>query len=199
MHAYAFLFTIVAALMAFISQAQATMRPTDIENTANALAHQAFTLKDLVKTINSTENAGPLPDVFEEFDNLFDAILADIDLMGNTAIIDNGDDQQEVYEAFSFLVQGLFELMDALTGSAQVFINLDPHNQYKIPAAVKILGGVVDAYFFNMIDLFPSNTSYDPQASNQKGQVDTHFDQAVDAFHLVTATSPAPYSNITSI
>jgi len=199
MHSSTYLFLVLAAIVAFISNAQAKMAATDIEHTFNALATQAFTLKDLVKTINSTANAGPLPDVFEEFNDLFDTTLADIELMGNSEIVTDADNQQTVYEAYSNFVQGLFELMDALSGSAKTFVTLDAHNQYKVPASIKILGGVVDAYFYNLISLFPADSAYDAQSSNQKGQVDSHFDQAVDAFHLVTASSPAPYSNITAL
>ncbi|KAF1989923.1 hypothetical protein K402DRAFT_410560 [Aulographum hederae CBS 113979] len=107
-------------------------------------------------------------------------------------------DQQLTYEAYSYYVQGLFELLDGLSLSAQVFVDLDKQNEFRIPAAVREVSGVVDAYFFNLINLFPANSSYSSQAANQKSQVDTHFRQAVHAFHLVTAQSATPYSNVTS-
>jgi hypothetical protein len=40
------------------------------------------------------------------------------------------------------------------------------------------------AYFYNIIGLFPANSSYNAQANNQKAQVDTHCFQAVWAFDL---------------
>jgi hypothetical protein len=51
--------------------------------------------------------------------------------------------------------------------------------------------------FFNVVAIFPSNTSFAFQTANQKNQVDTHFKQAIAAIHLATAKTPAPYSNTT--
>jgi hypothetical protein len=40
------------------------------------------------------------------------------------------------------------------------------------------------AYFYNIVGLFPTNSSYNAQANIQKAQVDTHCFQAVWAFDL---------------
>ncbi|KZF23950.1 hypothetical protein L228DRAFT_236931 [Xylona heveae TC161] len=222
MRSYGFFFALLAAIMACIGFSQAKMQPSDVENTCNALASQTFTLKNLVNTIHSQNNPGPLEDVYEEFDGLFDTILADIELLGNTPIIQDPNSEQTVYEAYSNFIQAVFELTDDLSSAASVFIQLDPHNEYKIPYAIRIFSGVVDvsvllsavdcktrrhlvnmngstqAYLFNMISLFPRGSAYDAQANNQKGQVDSHFDSAVSSYHLVTATTASPYSNSTA-
>jgi len=195
------LYTYLSAAISFAlmaTQARAAMKPSDIQSTCNALATGAFGLKDLVLVINSTSNAGPMRDVFEEFDDLFDSVLSNIGLMTGSARITQATDQQLVYEAFSNFVQGLFELMDALSGSAATFIKLDEQNQFRIPTEIRALGGVTDAYFFNLIGLFPPSSTYYAQSNNQKGQVDTHFHHAVHGYHLATALSPEPYANISS-
>jgi hypothetical protein len=87
--------------------------------------------------------------------------------------------------------------MDGITASASTFVSLDAQNEFRIPCAIRELSGVVDSFFFNVIALFPSNTSFAFQTANQKGQVDTHFLQAIAAIHLATAKTPAPYSNTT--
>jgi hypothetical protein len=53
------------------------------------------------------------------------------------------------------------------------------------------------AYFYNIIGLFPANSSYNFQANNQKAQVDTHFFQAVWAFDVdeVGNRTSCPSSN----
>jgi hypothetical protein len=56
----------------------------------------------------------------------------------------------------------------------------------------------LQAYFFNLIGFFPPSSAYYAQSNNQKGQVDTHFHQAVHAYHLTAALSPKPYANISS-
>ncbi len=40
-------------------------------------------------------------DVFKEFDDLFDGVLANIGMMIGSTIVTPPDDQQTVYEAFS--------------------------------------------------------------------------------------------------
>lgn len=42
-----------------------------------------------------------------------------------------------------YLVEGLFELMDALSGSATTLIRLDEQTQFRIPAEIQTLGGVL--------------------------------------------------------
>ena len=158
---------------------------------------QTFGIKNLVLTITQTANPAGLDDAFSEFDDLFQAVLSNIALMGNTSPLTDPSQQQLVYESYSNFVQSLFELMDALGSGANTWVNLNAHNQFMVPAAVRALGGAVDAYFFTMISFWPPATAYVPGASNQKAQVDTHFDSAVHAFHLATAKSSEPYSNTT--
>ncbi|EKG16139.1 hypothetical protein MPH_06576 [Macrophomina phaseolina MS6] len=93
----------------------------------------------------------------------------------------------------------MFELMDALSTSAETFVALDDQNEFRVPASIREVGGVVDAWMFNMISLFPSNSSYADQAANQKNQVDSHFRRSIAAYHLATAKTASPYGNITSI
>ena len=96
-------------------------------------------------------------------------------------------------------VQGLFELMDAVSESAPVLIVLDKQAEFRVPAAVREMAGVVDSLLMLVIAVFPSNTSYAQQTANQKSQVDTHFRQAVHSFHLATANTSSPYSNTTTV
>lgn len=93
----------------------------------------------------------------------------------------------------------MFELMDALAGSADNFVAMDDQNEFRVPASIREVGGVVDAWMFNMIGLFPSNSSYSDQAANQKNQVDSHFRRAIASYHLATAKTDSPYGNITNI
>jgi len=176
----------------------AAMDSSAIANACNALALESFGLKDLVLVINANKAGAAMTDVFDEFNDLFDAVLDNIGLITGTLVIADPAAQQSVYEAYSYFVQGLFELMDGISTSATTFITLDSQNEFRIPMEVQTLRGVVDAYFFNVISVFPANSSYSSQSNNQKGQVDSHFRQAVQAFHLATAKSPQPYSNITS-
>ena len=103
-----------------------------------------------------------------------------------------------VYLPLQF-VQGLFELMDSVTEHAPVLIVLDKQAEFRIPAAVREVAGVVDALLYQVIAVFPVNTSYASQTANQKSQVDTHFRQAVHSFHLATANTGSPYSNTTAL
>lgn len=93
----------------------------------------------------------------------------------------------------------MFELMDALGGSATNFVALDKQNEFRVPAAIREVGGVIDAWMFNMISLFPANSSYADQAANQKNQVDSHFRRSIAAYHLATAKTGTPYGKITNI
>lgn len=78
------------------------MTPTDLENSMNALATSSFALKDLINAINASKNPGALQDVFEEFDDIFDTLLADIGLLPGTPVLSGvGTDQQLVFEAYS--------------------------------------------------------------------------------------------------
>ncbi|KAK7728103.1 hypothetical protein SLS57_002573 [Botryosphaeria dothidea] len=191
---------IVPAVGLLAGAVMATMTPANLQDTANSLAFQAFDAKDLVLTINSTLNAGPMQDVFEEMDDLYTTVLANIQLVvGSKTLTKDSEDVQLVYEAYSYLVQGMFELMDALGGSATNFVALDKQNEFRVPAAIREVGGVIDAWMFNMISLFPSNSSYADQAANQKNQVDSHFRRSIAAYHLATAKTGTPYGNITNI
>ncbi|KAF1816363.1 hypothetical protein P152DRAFT_446027 [Eremomyces bilateralis CBS 781.70] len=177
----------------------ATMQPLDMQNSGNSLARMAFDLKDLIATINESQNGGAMSDVFDEFDDIFDSVLSNISLLTGTAVVTDPLDVQLVYEAYSNFVQGVFELMDGVADSAPTFIQLDKQNEFRIPAAVRELSGVVDAYLFNMIGIFPSNSSYAYQSANQKSQVDTHLRRAVHSYHLATARTPTPYSNTSAL
>lgn len=96
-------------------------------------------------------------------------------------------------------VQGLFELMDAVASSAPTLIVIDKQAEFRIPSAIHEVAGVVDALLYQVMAVFPTETSYNQQAANQKSQVDTHFRQAVHAFHLATANTGTPYSNTTVV
>ncbi|KAL1638914.1 hypothetical protein SLS58_008499 [Diplodia intermedia] len=192
--------TIATAIGLIGSTALATMSPANLQDTGNSLARQAFDIKDLVLAINSTMNAGPMQDVFEEIDDMYEAVLANIQLIiGTSTLTEESQDVQLVYEAYSYLAQAMFELMDGLGGSASNFITMDNQNEFRVPASVREVGGVVDAWMFNMIGLFPANSSYADEAANQKNQVDTHFRRAIAAYHLATAKTDSPYGNITNI
>ncbi|GME60269.1 uncharacterized protein LTHEOB_114 [Neofusicoccum parvum] len=178
----------------------ATMSPANLQDTSNALARQAFDVKDLVVTISATQSAALMKDVFDEMDDLYETVLANIQLViGSAALTEESQDVQLVYEAYSYLVQGMFELMDTLGSSATNFIAADEQNEFRVPASIREVGGVIDAWMFNMIGLFPSNTSYADEAANQKNQVDSHFRHSIAAYHLATAKTSNPYGNITNI
>ncbi|OJD39039.1 uncharacterized protein BKCO1_3000213 [Diplodia corticola] len=193
--------TTVATTIGLIGGAAfATMSPANLQDTGNSLARQAFDIKDLVVAINSTMNSGPMQDVFEEIDDMYEAVLSNIALtIGSKTLTEESQDVQLVYEAYSYLAQSMFELMDALGSSATNFISMDTQNEFRVPASVREVGGVVDAWMFNMIGLFPANSSYSDQAANQKNQVDSHFRRAIAAYHLATAKTETPYGNITNI
>ncbi|KAK4184285.1 hypothetical protein QBC35DRAFT_506259 [Podospora australis] len=89
--------------------------------------------------------------------------------------------------------------MDSIAESAPVLIVLDKQAEFRVPAAVREVAGVVDALLYNVMAIFPTSTSYSQQTANQKSQVDTHFRQAVHAFHLATANTGSPYSNTTAL
>ncbi|KAL1649601.1 hypothetical protein SLS58_001658 [Diplodia intermedia] len=190
----------IIALFGVLGGVSATMSPANMQDTGNSLARQAFDIKDLVLQIDSTKNAGPMQDVFEEMDDLYDTVLANIQLIiGSATLSEASEDVQLVYEAYSYLCQGMFELMDALASSADNFVAMDTQNEFRVPASIREVGGVVDAWMFNMIGLFPSNSSYADQSANQKNQVDSHFRRSIAAYHLATAKTASPYGNITSI
>ncbi|KKY13212.1 hypothetical protein UCDDS831_g09221 [Diplodia seriata] len=192
--------TIATAIGLIGGTVLATMSPANLQDTGNSLARQAFDIKDLVLAINSTMNAGPMQDVFEEIDDMYEAVLSNIQLIvGTKTLTEESQDVQLVYEAYSYLAQAMFELMDGLGSSASNFITMDSQNEFRVPASVREVGGVVDAWMFNMIGLFPANSSYADEAANQKNQVDTHFRRAIAAYHLATAKTDSPYGNITNI
>ncbi|KAK4223126.1 hypothetical protein QBC38DRAFT_373810, partial [Podospora fimiseda] len=138
-------------------------------------------------------------DILDEFNDISDSCLSNISVMIRSEVVTDQGQQQLVYEAYSNFVQGLFELMDSVTEYAPVLIALDKQAEFRVPAAVREIAGVVDALFFQVIAVFPVNTSYSSQTANQKSQVDTHFRQAVHSFHLATANTGSPYSNTTSV
>lgn len=141
-------------------------------------------------------------------------------MIGSSVVIGQND-QQLVYEAYSNVgvipswhcfcvssqlpdeinqfVQGLLELMDAVTDSAPVLIVLDKQAEFRVPAAVREMAGVADSLLMQVMAVFPTNTSYAQQTANQKSQVDAHFRQAVHSFHLATANTNSPYSNTTTV
>jgi hypothetical protein len=96
-------------------------------------------------------------------------------------------------------VEGLFELMDAITDSAATLIVLDKQTEFRIPAAVREISGVADALLFQVSGVFPTDSAYYAESENQKNQVDTHFRQAVHAYNLATASTGSPYSNTTTL
>lgn len=189
---YPYVVSLIIGLLFVVNPrfAHATMDPPSIANACNALAIETFGLKDLVLTItNSSKTGAGMKDVFNEFDNLFEDVLDNIGFVVGSQVIPDQADQQLVYQGYSYFVQAVFELMDGLSAGATAFITLDSHTKFRIPLEVQALGGVVDAYFFNIISVFPSNSSYYMQSNNQKDQVDTHFRQAVQAFDLATANT----------
>ncbi|KAL1980248.1 hypothetical protein VTN96DRAFT_4423 [Rasamsonia emersonii] len=185
MYLYKTLVSFLVALSLIAGCANAAQQPEDIRNACDGLASATYGLKDLVLSMNSTSKSGNMKDVYNQFDTIFDQTLEEVGAMSGSAVIQQQDSMQIVYEAFSNFVESLFELMDALTQRAQTFVNMDQYSKYGIPSEIRALSGVVDSYFFNLIAIFPSNTSYNPQASDQKGQVDNHFQQAIDAFHAI--------------
>ncbi|GLI75539.1 hypothetical protein PoHVEF18_003796 [Penicillium ochrochloron] len=137
---YRLFFSFLVALCMYMRCAVAASTPHEIANSLNELAQQGFAAKNLVLEINSTADAGPIPDVYTEMDTMVAVVLTDVKFMTNTPTITDQTQQQDVYEGYS------------------------------------------NAYFYNIIGLFPGNSSYNAQANNQKAQVDTHCFQAVWAF-----------------
>ncbi|CAG8424923.1 unnamed protein product [Penicillium salamii] len=156
----------------------------EIANSLNELAQQGFAIKQLVFEINSTADAGPIPDIYTEMDTMGAVILTDVKYITNTPIITGQTEQQDVYEGYSNFVQSLLELMDAFSSSATQLKAINSTTKDKVPSEIRILQSAVDAYFYNIIGLFPAESSYNAQATNQKAQVDTHCFQAVWAFDL---------------
>jgi len=89
--------------------------------------------------------------------------------------------------------------MDAVTNTAPTLIAIDKQAEFRIPSAIHEIAGVIDALLYQVIAVFPADTSYSQQAANQKTQVDAHFRQAVHGFHLATANTGTPYSNTTVV
>ncbi|KAJ5704334.1 hypothetical protein N7455_009246 [Penicillium solitum] len=175
-------FPFVVALCLYTHWAVAALTSGEIANSLNQLAQQGFAAKDLVLEINSTADAGPIPDIYTKMDTMVAVVLTDVNFMTNTPIITDQADEQEVYEGYSNFVQSLLELMDAVSSSAAQLKSINQTTKNKFPSEIRILQTAVDAYFYNIIGLFPANSSYNAQANNQKAQVDTHCFQAVWAF-----------------
>ncbi|KAJ4291325.1 hypothetical protein N0V88_006329 [Collariella sp. IMI 366227] len=168
-----------------VTPVEAAMSPPEISVACHGLARMAFDLKDL--------------DILDEFSDISDSCLSNISVMIRSSVVTEQNDQQLIYEAYSNFIQGLFELLDAVTDSAPILIVLDKQAEFRVPAAVREMAGVVDALLMQVIAVFPANASYAQQAANQKAQVDTHFRQSVHAFHLATANTSSPYSNTTTV
>ncbi|OOG00385.1 hypothetical protein ASPCADRAFT_158371 [Aspergillus carbonarius ITEM 5010] len=177
-------FSFFVALCLYAQWAIASLTSNEIANSLNELAQQGFAAKDLVLGINSTSDAGPMRDVYTEIDTMVTVVLTDVSFMTNTPIITDEAEEQDVYEGYSNFVQSLLELMDAFSTSATLLESLDDVTKYKVPSEVRVLESAVDAYFYNIIGLFPANSSYNAQANNQKAQVDTHCFQAIWAFDV---------------
>ncbi|KAJ5174232.1 uncharacterized protein N7482_000109 [Penicillium canariense] len=184
--------SVVVGLCLYTRWAVAALTSAEIANSLNELAQQGFAAKDLVLEIDSTADAGPIPDIYTEMDTMVAVVLTDVNFMTNTPIITDQAEEQDVYEGYSNFVQSLLELMDALSSSAAQLKSIDQTTKNKVPFEIRILQSAVDiademltpheAYFYNIIGLFPAYSSYNAQASNQKAQVDTHCFQAVWAF-----------------
>ncbi|CEJ62412.1 hypothetical protein PMG11_10912 [Penicillium brasilianum] len=180
---YRLLFLVVAlCLYARLTVAASTSG--EIANSLNELAQRGFATKNLVLEINSTADAGPVWAIYTEMDTMVAVVLTDVKFMTNTAIITDQAEEQNVYEGYSNFVQSLLELMDAFSSCAAQLKSIDQNTKTKVPSEIRILQSAVDAYFYNIIGLFPANSSYNSQANIQKAQVDTHCFQAVWAFDL---------------
>ncbi|KAJ5372004.1 hypothetical protein N7517_004010 [Penicillium concentricum] len=181
---YHLLFSFVVALCLYTRCTVAALTSSEIANSLNELAQQGFAAKDLVLVINSTAGAGPIPDIYTQMDTMVAVVLTDVNFMTNTPIITGQVEQQDVYEGYSNFVQSLLQLMDAFSSSAAQLKSIDQTTKYKVPSEIRIMESAVDAFFYNIIGLFPANSPYNAQATNQKAQVDTHCFQAVWAFDL---------------
>jgi len=186
-------------LLCSTTPSAAAMTPADITLGCQSLARMAFDLKDLVNTVARTRNPGPFQDILDEFSDISDSCLANISVMVRSSVITNQLDQQLTYEAYSYLVQGLFELTDAVSNSAAILIVLDKQAEFRIPCAIREVAAAVDALLFQVMGVFPTSTSYSQQSANQKTQVDSHFREAIHSFHLATANTGSPYSNTTTV
>ncbi|KAJ6143012.1 hypothetical protein N7471_002465 [Penicillium samsonianum] len=181
---YHIFFSFIVALCLGTRCAVAALTSGEIANSLNELAQQGFAVKELVLEINSTADAGPIPDIYTEIDTMVAVVLTDVKFMTNTPIITDQAEEQNVYEGYSNFVQSLLELMDALSSSAAQLKSIDQTTKNRVPSEIRILQSAIDAYFYNIIGLFPANRSYNAQANNQKAQVDTHCFHAVWAFDL---------------
>ncbi|KAJ5997660.1 hypothetical protein N7499_005945 [Penicillium canescens] len=181
---YHIFFSFVVALCLGTRWVVAASTSGEIANSLNELAQQGFAAKELVLEINSTADAGPIPHIYSEIDTMVAVVLTDVKFMTNTPIITDQAEEQDVYEGYSNFVQSLLELMDALSSSAAQLQSINQTTKNRVPSEIRILQSAVDAYFYNIIGLFPANSSYNAQANNQKAQVDTHCFQAVWAFDL---------------
>ncbi|PYH93325.1 hypothetical protein BO71DRAFT_381738 [Aspergillus ellipticus CBS 707.79] len=188
------LLSLIVALYVFAYSALAALSSTLIANSLNELAQQGFAAKDLVLEIESTSDVTPIRDVYTEIDTIVTEVLTNVNFMTNTPVITDEAEEQLVYEGYSNFVQSLFELMDAFSSAAAELLSLDASTKYKILSEVRVLETAVDAYFFEIIALFPANSSYNAQANNQKAQVDTHCFQAIWAFDLAAGNSSSPVS-----
>ncbi|KAJ5154007.1 uncharacterized protein N7500_009446, partial [Penicillium coprophilum] len=177
-------FSFIVALCLCTRWTLAALTSGEIANSLNELAQQGFAVKDLVLEINTTLDGGPIPDIYTEMDTIVTVALANVKFMTNTPIITNQAEEQVVYEGYSNFVQSLLELTDALSSSAAQLKSLNQTTNNKIPSEIRVLQTAVDAYFYNIIGLFPAISSYNVQASNQKAQVDAHCFQAIWAFDL---------------
>ncbi|KAJ5915710.1 hypothetical protein N7466_011643 [Penicillium verhagenii] len=164
--------------------AVAASTPSQIADSLNDLAQQGYAAKALVVKMNTTADAGPISDFYNEIDGMVTAVLSDVKDVVNTPIISDSGEEQTVYNGYSSFVQSLLELMDALSSSASQLKSIDSATKDRVPSEVRYLQSAVDAYFYNVIGLFPETSAYNTQASNQKSQVDTHCFQAVSAFDL---------------
>ncbi|CRG91447.1 hypothetical protein PISL3812_08496 [Talaromyces islandicus] len=168
--------------LTLVNLTAATAPLSDIANAVNSLASETFALKDYVSSVATSSNVGGFPSIYEQLDEIHDNTLSDIGFTSGTPMIQDANDQQVGYESYSNWVQSLFELTDNLTGNAAALISLDHEVSTRMPFEIRIFSGVVNAYLFNLIGLWPTTTAYVAQASNQKNQVDAHFQKALDAY-----------------
>lgn len=86
----------------------AALAPGEIADFSNGLALDTFALKDLINGIAQDGSNGALQDVFEQYNDIIDTLAAQFQYLPGTELIQDGNDQQVVFESYSNVNTSLF-------------------------------------------------------------------------------------------
>jgi len=170
-----------------VSLVNATQTVYDIAAALESLAFKSYAVRPVVQTFTQHNAAltligeGPVVSSNSLIDEMITTIIANIAAMEFTGNFTDQNSEFALAQSYSDFVQGTLELCDAYTAAAATVKVTDSLTANKVYQNVQRLGNVVDAYFFNVIAIMPTN----PDAVTQKNRVDQHFAQAWAAWTAI--------------